>query len=116
MSSRNAYLSAHERKFAPALFNALQSAELAWSNGDSKGQCISKAVAVIDDVRAQAAVDGVDMRLDYIEMNNSETFDILDAASSSQLTGDVPVILSGALLMGKTRLIDNIVIGDLVIV
>jgi pantoate--beta-alanine ligase len=29
------------------------------------------------------------------------------------LTGNIPVILSGALLVGRTRLIDNIVVGDL---
>jgi pantoate--beta-alanine ligase len=113
LSSRNAYLSADERKFAPALFKALRCAESAWSNGQSKDQCISRAIALIDQVKAQAAVDGVDMRLDYIEMNDSESFDILDAASNHQLTGNIPVILSGALLVGRTRLIDNIVIGDL---
>lgn len=113
LSSRNAYLSANERKFAPALYKALQYAESAWSNGESKDRCISKAFAVIDEVKAQAAMDGVDVRLDYIEMNDSQTFDVLDASSNHQLAGDVPVILSGALWVGKTRLIDNIVVGDL---
>ena len=113
LSSRNAYLSANERGFAPALFKALRSAGSAWSNGESKDLCVSKAVAVIDEVKAQAAVNGVEMRLDYIEMNDSETFDILDALSNNQMIGDIPVILSGALWVGKTRLIDNIVIGNL---
>lgn len=58
-------------------------------------------------------MDGMDMRLDYIEMNDSETFDVLDVSSNHQLAGDIPVILSGALWVGKTRLIDNIVVGDL---
>jgi len=115
LSSRNAYLSANERKFAPALFKALRSSESAWLNGESKEQCISKAIAVIDDVKAQAVVDGVDMRLDYIEMNDSETFDVVHGASNSQSTGDIPVILSGAMWVGKTRLIDNIVIGNLIV-
>lgn len=53
------------------------------------------------------------MRLDYIEMNDSETFEVLDVSSNNQLAGDIPVIVSGALWVGKTRLIDNIVIGDL---
>ena len=95
------------------LFKALRYAESAWSNGECKDQCILKAVAVVDQVKKQAVVDGVDMRLDYLEMNDSETFDVLDVSSNSQLTGDIPVIVSGALWVGKTRLIDNIVIGDL---
>jgi len=113
LSSRNVYLSAQERKLAPALINALQGAQSAWLNGQSKDQCILTALAVIDEVKKQAFVHGVDMQLDYIEMNNSETFDILDASSNNQLTGDIPVIVSGGLWVGKTRLIDNIVIGDL---
>ncbi|OJA20457.1 hypothetical protein AZE42_06084 [Rhizopogon vesiculosus] len=113
LSSRNVYLSPQERKLAPALINALQDAESAWLNGQSKDQCILRALAVIDEVKKQAFVHGVDMRLDYIEMNDSETFDVLDASSNNQLIGDIPVIVSGALWVGKTRLIDNIVIGDL---
>ncbi|KAG2128607.1 Pantoate-beta-alanine ligase [Suillus clintonianus] len=114
LSSRNAYLSANERKFAPALYKALQYAESAWSNGESKDRCISRALAIISEVKAQAVVDGVDVRLDYIEMNDSETFDVLDASSNNQsVAGDIPMILSGALWVGKTRLIDNIVVGDL---
>ncbi|KAG1847272.1 hypothetical protein C8R48DRAFT_731658 [Suillus tomentosus] len=96
-----------------SIYKALQYAKSAWSNGESKDRCVSKAVSVIDEVKAQAAIDGVDMRLDYIEMNDSETFNILDASSNHQLAGDIPVILSGALWVGKTRLIDSIVVGDL---
>lgn len=58
-------------------------------------------------------MDGMDMWLDYIEMNDSETFDVLDVSSNHQLAGDTPVILSGALWVGKTRSIDSIVVGDL---
>jgi pantoate--beta-alanine ligase len=58
-------------------------------------------------------MDGVDVRVDYIEMNDSETFDVVGASSNYRLAGDIPVILSGALWVGKTRLIDNIVVGDL---
>ncbi|KAG1829095.1 Pantoate-beta-alanine ligase [Suillus variegatus] len=107
------HISANERKFAPAIYKALQYARSAWSNGESKDRCVSKAVSVIDEVKVQAAMDGMDMRLDYIEMNDSETFDVLDVSSNHQLAGDIPVILSGALWVGKTRLIDSIVVGDL---
>lgn len=94
LSSRNVYLSANERRLAPVLFRALRYAESAWSNGECKDQCIEKAIAVVDQVKKQADLDGVDMRLDYIEMNDSETFDVLDASSNNQLTGDIPVIIA----------------------
>ncbi len=59
--------------------------------------------------------DSVDLRLDYIEMNDPETFDELDAGISradweAEREGR-PVIISGAMYVGKTRLIDNVVVG-----
>ncbi|KAI6041329.1 Pantoate-beta-alanine ligase [Pisolithus marmoratus] len=106
LSSRNLYLSANERLFAGTLYQALQCAESAWSQGGSKEQSVSAAVS------SRATLKGVEMKLDYIEMNHSGTFEILDgeAHKNSELLEKVPVILSGALWVGKTRLIDNIVI------
>lgn len=56
------------------------------------------------------------MNLDYIEMNDPESFDVLPESESratweTEVTGR-PVILSGAMWVGKTRLIDNIILGD----
>ncbi|KAG1881075.1 Nucleotidylyl transferase [Suillus subluteus] len=98
LSSRNAIsLCEMSGNLHHALYKALQYAESAWSNGRIQGPMHFKSL------KAQAAIDGVDMRLDYIEMNDSETFDVLDASSNYH----------GALWVGKTRLIDNIVVGDL---
>lgn len=112
LSSRNLYLSANERLFAGTLYQALQCAESAWSQGGSKEQSVSAAVSVVERGRERATLKGVEMKLDYIEMNHSGTFEILDgeAHKNSELLEKVPVILSGALWVGKTRLIDNIVI------
>ncbi|KIJ65537.1 hypothetical protein HYDPIDRAFT_130782 [Hydnomerulius pinastri MD-312] len=113
LSSRNAYLSPEERSVADTLYRALQAAKSAWVSGEAKEQCITKAQALVEEVRASAISKGVDMRPDYIEMNDSDTFEKLDGQLQKQLVGETPVILSGAVWVGKTRLIDNIVIGDL---
>ncbi|KAI9062485.1 Pantoate-beta-alanine ligase [Trametes sanguinea] len=115
LSSRNAYLTAHERKsVAPALYSALQAARDAWEENATKAECIRRAKAVIED--KQREVNGsVDLRLDYIEMNDPDSFEVVsDAVSRRQWEGDVvgrPVVLSGAMWVGKTRLIDNIILG-----
>ena len=66
----------------------------------------------------QAEVFPVDLKLDYIEMNDPDTFDVLPDGTlrSAWEAGENgerrPVILSGAMWVGKTRLIDNIILGD----
>lgn len=58
------------------------------------------------------------MHLDYLEMNDPETFDVLqDDVTRAEWEGKItgrPIILSGAMWLGKakTRLIDNIILGD----
>lgn len=55
----------------------------------------------------------VELRLDYVELNDSQTFEVLDAQTRIADAGDEdPVILSGALWVDKTRLIDNVILGD----
>lgn len=115
LSSRNVYLSADERPFAVTLYRALQVTESMWVQGATKKECISAALAVVEQGKGQAASKGVAMKLDYIEMNVSRSFEVLDDGEhkQSELLDEGPVILSGAMWVGKTRLIDNIVIGDL---
>lgn len=112
LSSRNAYLSPSERRFAPTLYKALCRVEQAWLQGLTKGDCINEATLFIQSQVEEARNERMDMRLDYVEMNDAESFDKLDSANSK---GDrkegIPIILSGALWVGKTRLIDNILLG-----
>ncbi|KAI0372625.1 Pantoate-beta-alanine ligase [Pilatotrama ljubarskyi] len=115
LSSRNAYLTPYERdNVAPVLYAALQAAQSAWDTNASKTECIQRAVAVIEDKRREVG-DSVDLQLDYIEMNDPESFEVMpDAVSRQEWEVDAagrPVILSGAMWVGKTRLIDNIVLG-----
>ncbi|PPQ78686.1 hypothetical protein CVT25_010707 [Psilocybe cyanescens] len=112
LSSRNAYLTTDGRKVAPTLRQALQAAEAAWNSGSPKSKCIEAAIAVVGSRKAQAQSEGlnVTVNLDYLEMNNAHTFDVLDD-NLSKKDADL-VILSGALNVDKTRLIDNILLGD----
>ncbi|KAJ6619891.1 Pantoate-beta-alanine ligase [Mycena sp. CBHHK59/15] len=111
LSSRNAYLSKVGMKVAPALYQALRAAEQAWNDGHSKVVCIRHGMDVIQ--RQSAAVGSdVAVRLDYIEFNDSDSLEPLDGSRCME-SDSKPVILSGALWIGTTRLIDNIVLGNL---
>ena len=117
LSSRNAYLSPDERNDAAlTLYGALQAAKSAWEDGAPKVDCVARAAGVIEEKRRELG-EKVDLRLDYVEMNDPESFDVLpEGMSRTQWSADVdvedrPVILSGAMWVGKTRLIDNIVLG-----
>ncbi|KAJ7623155.1 Pantoate-beta-alanine ligase, partial [Roridomyces roridus] len=104
LSSRNAYLSAEGRSVAPTLYRALKVAEQSWNEGLPKSVCLERAQALVQEVAGQ-------VRLDYIEFNDSESLEPL--ADSRCREDDSPVLLSGAMFVGKTRLIDNIVLGDM---
>ncbi|KAJ2911948.1 hypothetical protein MD484_g8462, partial [Candolleomyces efflorescens] len=113
LSSRNLYLTPDGRKVAPTLRQALLAAEQAWKSGSSKEECIAKAKAIVDLNKQKATLEelAVELKLDYIEMNDAKTFDILEPQARRQAEEQV-VILSGALYVDKTRLIDNILLGD----
>ncbi|KAI0642230.1 Pantoate-beta-alanine ligase [Trametes meyenii] len=115
LSSRNAYLTPHERDdVAPALYAALHAARTAWESGASKAECVRRAQAVVEDTRREHG-GSVDLRLDYVEMNDADSFEVVpDDVVRGEWEQEVagrPVILSGAMWVGKTRLIDNLVLG-----
>ncbi|KAJ7759169.1 Pantoate-beta-alanine ligase [Mycena metata] len=112
LSSRNAYLSVEGRKIAPTLYEALKAAEHAWNDGQPKELCVVRATDVVRDVATLAKESDLEVRLDYIEFNDSDSLEALDGARCLEADSR-PVILSGALWIGTTRLIDNIVLGDM---
>ncbi|KAF7370498.1 Pantoate-beta-alanine ligase [Mycena sanguinolenta] len=107
LSSRNAYLSAEGRKLAPTLYRALKVAEQAWNDGFQKVACVERATDLVREVAGTS--DEAQIRLDYIEFNDSDSLEPLESTQCRE-PGSQPVLLSGAMWVGSTRLIDNIVL------
>ncbi|KAG7093729.1 hypothetical protein E1B28_007381 [Marasmius oreades] len=113
LSSRNTYLSPAGQQVAPLLFSALTVAQEAWDLGINKAACIQRAVNIINQKKNEVQVQGLDvkLKLDYIQMNDANEFDEL-GAEETRNSRERPVILSGALYVDSTRLIDNIILGN----
>ncbi|KAG9313106.1 hypothetical protein JVU11DRAFT_6556 [Chiua virens] len=114
LSSRNVHLSGDERSVANTLYRALQAAESGWLAGETKDACIRAAEMLVVGAVKDAASRGINMQLDYIQMNDADTFEVLEGLSQRNSGDGEAVALSGAVWVGKTKLIDNIVMGDLV--
>src|SRR5688500_4567615 len=97
LSSRNTYLDAEERRAATALSRALQAGSHAFDAGERTTAGVLAAVMSVLD--AEPAV-----RLQYLELVEPDELRPLDAA----LPGHVIAV---AAFVGKTRLIDNVVVG-----
>ena len=101
LSSRNAYLSADQRKAALALSAGLAAAERAFAAGERHPEALLAAArAPIDD----AARQRTDLRIDYLELR--------DAHELTEITRVAhPAVLAMAVFVGATRLIDNRVLA-----
>ncbi len=96
MSSRNSYLSHQERRAALVLYQALCLAQKLWSQGEKDaGQLRRQMVALI---RRETLA-----KIDYVSIADPETLDELDTVKS-------PSLASLAVKIGRTRLIDNVVL------
>ncbi|CAE6417011.1 unnamed protein product [Rhizoctonia solani] len=113
LSSRNAYLQGGEKGVAGTLRGALKEVEKAWYAGMSRSEALAVGKRYVDEV-VQTNADKVEMKLDYIEMNDPRTFEPLgEEVKNGEGVGKGPgVILSGALWVGRTRLIDNVLLGE----
>lgn len=96
MSSRNVYLSEEERKSAAVLYRALNLAKEMIEKGEKDVSSIKRAME-------EMILKEKYTKIDYIEFVNNETFEII-----SKVEGKVLIAL--AVFVGKTRLIDNIVV------
>jgi pantoate--beta-alanine ligase len=96
MSSRNRHLSAGERSIAPSLYRALEEARRRILAGDRSAPAIARAAAA-----TIAQSDTV--RLEYLEIVDPATMQPVDEISA-------PVRVAGALWVGSTRLIDNVLV------
>ncbi len=97
MSSRNAYLSAEERRVAPALHRILRDTAEALADGRPAAPLLAAA-------RARLLEAGF-TSVDYLELRDAQTLEPRDAA------GTPPARLLAAARLGATRLIDNLAVG-----
>jgi pantoate--beta-alanine ligase len=95
LSSRNAYLSPHERSRAVALPKALESARGSIASGKSVAGALREA--------KQSLVDAGFLRVDYVALVDAATLEPRDS-----LQGDMRLI--AAATIGSTRLIDNLAV------
>jgi pantoate--beta-alanine ligase len=97
MSSRNIYLSKEERQAALVLWKALCLARGNWENGERDAARLRRDMIALIEKEPFA-------KIDYVSIANPETLEELD-------TIDKNALLSLAVRIGKTRLIDNTILG-----
>jgi len=96
MSSRNAYLSAEERRAARALSRGLRAAAEAYAAGERDGERLT--------ARVRRELDNEELlRVEYVEIVRDEDLE--------PWTGAGPALLAVAVHAGRTRLIDNVTLG-----
>jgi len=97
MSSRNAYLSPEERRAAPVLHRSLEAAQELWRSGVRDASLIRRRMNEVLAAEPLAHVD-------YVSVADVETLEELETVNR-------PVLVSLAVHIGKTRLIDNILLS-----
>jgi pantoate--beta-alanine ligase len=97
MSSRNSYLRPDERQAATVLYKALCLASNLWESGVTDAQYIRQKMADLINQEKLASID-------YVSISDTETLE-------EQSEVHVPALISLAVRIGKTRLIDNIILG-----
>ncbi len=96
MSSRNLYLNEKERPAATVLYRALQAGYKAIKSGIIKREEIERIMR--DIINSEPLV-----KIQYISVYDPENLDLLDVVKKKAL-------IAGAIRIGNTRLIDNIMI------
>jgi len=97
MSSRNVYLNPEQRQAATVLFRSLSAAKSVFDSGERVAETLRALV------RKTVASEPL-ARLDYVSCSDYDTLEELETAAGKTL-------LSMAVYLGKTRLIDNFVLG-----
>jgi pantoate--beta-alanine ligase len=97
VSSRNAYLSAGERARAAVLYRALEAGRARWAAGERDPAAVEKAAGDL-----LATDPGVEV--DYVALVDPDGFGPVERAEAGQ-------VLAVAARVGRTRLIDNVILG-----
>jgi pantoate ligase / CMP/dCMP kinase len=101
LSSRNQYLTTTEKTQATILYHSLQQAAIAYRNGTKK------AAILIEIVKQQLATIP-EIQIEYVELVNPETLQPLLVVEKTGL-------MAIATYLGKTRLIDNMILRQPII-
>jgi len=99
MSSRNVRLDANERQAALVLWKALSLAQELWQEGERSAERLRREMTLLIDAEPLASID-------YVSVADSDTLEELSRIEGSAL-------VSMAVKIGKTRLIDNVMLGGL---
>lgn len=97
MSSRNVYLDPEQRKAATVLYRALNAANDAYESGERDAETLRQ---IMRDMLAAEPL----AQMQYVSCADYDTLEELDVIKRKAL-------LSMAVFIGKTRLIDNLVLG-----
>ncbi len=97
MSSRNVYLDVEQRKAATVLYRALSAAKDAYEKGERDGEKLRQAMREVLECEPQA-------QMQYVSCADYDTLEELKTVKKKTL-------LSMAVFIGRTRLIDNFVLG-----
>ncbi|KAG0054357.1 pantothenate synthase [Gryganskiella cystojenkinii] len=110
MSSRNRYLTPEMRKIATLLYRAISSAKEVIQSGrtNERDEILKPAFAIIEQVTKEVKEQGLgfEVRLDYLSLVDVATLGEIEVLGKEQTA-----ILSGAVYVGTTRLIDNVLIN-----
>jgi len=96
MSSRNIYLNPQQRQAAVVLYQALSLAQQLWLQGEKDAEHLRQKMTGLIQKQPLATIE-------YVSVADAETLDELDTVRS-------PALVSLAVKIGKTRLIDNVVL------
>lgn len=97
MSSRNVYLTPDQRQAAPVLYRALSKAQALYEQGQRDAEVLRATMRAVLAAEPLAAAE-------YVSAADPQTLDELD------VIGNEGVLLSLAVRIGRTRLIDNILL------
>jgi len=98
ISSRNLYLTPDEQKSATIIHKALKQTKQAFKEGERNANRLTDLIRTTIESEPRA-------RLDYVAITDAETLEKLDRVD------DRPTLVALAAYVGKTRLIDNMILN-----
>lgn len=100
MSSRNRYLSPSERNVAPILYKGFKAAQSAFETGSVTSR--KELFAIVESI----VQEQTSAKLEYLSLAEPYLLEEVDVVSETE-----GAILSGAIRVGTTRIIDNVLLG-----